>query len=130
MRKYVVALVLFPLLTFGEDSTCDASGYQQYGEECLPAKLSEAELVLNKAFNELIARAKSEDEWLRENGRIANFESRVRQSQQSWLQFIELQCSLYGDSLTSSSWAGIHAEECKLKRINDRVKELNELFAG
>lgn len=127
---FAVATMIFGVSAHAEEAPCAASGYQQYGEECLPSKMAEAESLLNNAYDELLARARSEDEWLASNGRVANFENRIKKSQEAWLHYVDLQCALYGDALTSSAWSGIHAEECKIRFIGARVKELNELFAG
>lgn len=124
-------LILAVLCCFNAVAEPDCgSGYQQYAAECLSPKTESAKEKFKASYAALFRRTINEDKFRISNGREPRFEEQLRKAQAAWEISTELNCAFYAESLTTSSWAGIHAQECINNAYEERAGQLDRIFAG
>lgn len=104
------------------DDPCLAkNGGATAGYLCVDKKIKLTDIELNGSYKGAINRILVE---------APDLEESFREAQRAWLKFKDSECEFIGLSLTSSPWAGVQIEECKLQMMKERIEYFNQVFVG
>lgn len=135
-RRITITLVLIlsgcgaSLSSVAQEEPCDGPSYM-HGAKCVADKREVAEQELDRAYQDALRRARSEDQFRLERGLEAIYGDLLVESQRVWRKYTDIDCELSGlASGAGGPWVGVHASECVYHNTRKRIVVLNGLWAG